>query len=104
METDEARQRIGGLVIERYGVAAHLLALIHQALLRHPPSQAVPIRLEPLDAARGTLPSDEVGRAAARQLGILPAPPRSVVPPPVYLAVSMRVFSALSCIMPQPVS
>ena len=40
VETDEARQRIGCLTVERYGVAAHALALIHHALLRHPQAEA----------------------------------------------------------------
>jgi hypothetical protein len=56
VETDEARQRIGCLTIERYGLAAHALALIHHALLHHAPTKAVPIRLEPLEADRSTLP------------------------------------------------
>ena len=56
VETSEARQRISGLVVERYGVAAHALALIHHALLRHAPTDAVPIRLEPLRANQSTLP------------------------------------------------
>lgn len=56
VETDEARQRIGRLIVERYGVAARALALIHHALLRHAPTAAVPIRLEPLAADRSTLP------------------------------------------------
>ncbi len=56
VETDEARQRIGCLTIERYGMAAHALALIHHALLHHAPTEAVPIRLEPLEADRSTLP------------------------------------------------
>ena len=56
VETEEARQRIGCLMVERYGVAAHALALIHHALLRHAKAEAVPIRLEPLEADRSTLP------------------------------------------------
>jgi hypothetical protein len=56
VETDEARHRIGCLVVERYGLAAHALALIHGALLRHVQTEAVPIRLDPLEAGRGTLP------------------------------------------------
>jgi hypothetical protein len=56
VETDEARQRIGCLTVWRYGVAAHALALIHQVVLRHAQSEAVPIRLEPLETDRSTLP------------------------------------------------
>lgn len=56
VETDEARQRIGRLIVERYGVAAHALALIHHALLQHAQTDAVPIRLEPLEVDRRTLP------------------------------------------------
>jgi hypothetical protein len=56
VETDEARQRIGCLIVWRYGVAAHALALIHHVVLRHALGEAVPIRLEPLEPDRSTLP------------------------------------------------
>jgi hypothetical protein len=56
VETDDARQRIGRLLLERYGASAHVLARIHHALLRHDQGEAVPIRLEPLGADRGTAP------------------------------------------------
>ncbi len=56
VETDEARQRIGWLTLERYGVAASALNLIHHVLLHHAPTAGVPIRLEPLEAVRSTLP------------------------------------------------
>lgn len=52
VETDETRQRIGLRIVERYGAAARALALIHHALLRHAPTAALPIRLEPVAADR----------------------------------------------------
>jgi hypothetical protein len=54
VETDEARQRIFWLAARRYGMAFEALALIHHALLGHSPTEAVPIRLEPLEAGRGS--------------------------------------------------
>jgi hypothetical protein len=56
VETGEARQRIGWLTVERYGVAAHALALIHHVVLRHAQAEAVPIRLDPLEVDRSTSP------------------------------------------------
>jgi hypothetical protein len=56
VESDEARQRIGCLTVQRYGLAAHALALIHHVLLRHPQIEAVPIRLDPLEADRSASP------------------------------------------------
>jgi hypothetical protein len=56
VETGEARQRIGCLTVQRYGLAAHARALIHHVLLRHPQIAAVPIRLDPLEADRSALP------------------------------------------------
>jgi hypothetical protein len=56
VETEEARQRIGCRVVQRYGVPGYAMALIHYGLLRHAESEAVPIRLEPLEADRSTLP------------------------------------------------
>jgi hypothetical protein len=56
VETDEARQRVGCLVLEHYGTAAHALALLHHALLRHAQSDAVPIRLDPLEVDQRSSP------------------------------------------------
>jgi len=56
VETDEARQRIGWLTVERYGAAAHALALIHHVVLRHAQTEGVPIRLDPLEPDRSSLP------------------------------------------------
>jgi hypothetical protein len=56
VETEKARQRIGCLIVWRYGMAAHALALIHHVVLGHAQSEAVPIRLELLETDRNTLP------------------------------------------------
>jgi hypothetical protein len=53
VETDEARQRVFWLALKRYGLAFNAVALIHHAFLDDPPTEAVPIRLEPLEADRG---------------------------------------------------
>ena len=53
IETDEARQRVFWLAVKRYGLAFNAVALIHHALLDDPPTEAVPIRLEPLEPNRG---------------------------------------------------
>lgn len=53
VDTDEARQRIFWLAVKRYGLAFNAVALIHHALLDDPPTEAVPIRLEPLEPGRG---------------------------------------------------
>ena len=54
VETDEVRQRIFWLVAKRYGLAFNALALIHHAVLDHPPTEAVPIRLDPLEVGQGS--------------------------------------------------
>jgi hypothetical protein len=64
IETEEARRRIGCLIVWRYGVAAHALALIHQVVLRHAPEEAVPIRLDPVESSR---PSSSVDRRPTRR-------------------------------------
>jgi len=56
VETEEARQRIGCRVVSRYGVPGYAMGLIHYGLLRRAESEAVPIRLESLEADRSTLP------------------------------------------------
>jgi len=68
VETNEARQRIGCLVVQRYGAAALALALIHQVLLRHAQDEAVPIRLEALEVNRSALPIGQPAAACATEL------------------------------------
>jgi hypothetical protein len=52
VETDEARARVFWLALERYGLAFNVVALIHHAFLGDSPTEAVPIRLEPLEPDR----------------------------------------------------
>jgi hypothetical protein len=54
IETDEARQRVFWLAIKRYGLPFNAVALIHHAFLGDRPTEAVPIRLEPLDSAQSS--------------------------------------------------
>jgi hypothetical protein len=53
VDADDERQRVSWLALERYGLAFNAVALIHHAVLDDPPTEAVPIRLEPLERDRG---------------------------------------------------